>query len=37
MEPIIVIAPTAGFCNRIRAICFAIKYAKLVNMDIYHL
>lgn len=37
MEPIIVIAPCAGFCNRIRAICFAIKYAKLVNMDIYHI
>jgi len=35
-DPIIVIAPNSGFCNRLDFMSKAVKYAKTMNRPIYH-
>jgi hypothetical protein len=34
--PCVVVAPTAGFCNRLQTMCAAIKYAQRIGMKLCH-
>jgi hypothetical protein len=37
VEPVIVLAPNSGFCNRLEFMCKAIKYAATMKRNVYHM